>query len=359
MIGTDAPTFTDFDRMMRETKPQLVIVAAVDGTHWRHITCAMELGADVITEKPLCIDEGQCQAIRETWKRTGRKLTVALNARHLPEAKKVKQLLLEKSIGDVLSVDFHEYLDTRHGADYFRRWHYRRENSGTLLCSEACHHFDQVNWWLESAPVSVSAWGDLRFYGRNHPFRSTHCRACPHRSQCCFYWDISKNEKYVKLYVDCESEDGYLRDACVWRADTDIHDTMSVRVKYENGAFLTYTANAYLPLEGQSISLNGTKGRLDVNNFGGDGFQNREVRLSLNSGVSQTVHDSEPQLPGGHRGADTSLQNLLFRNQTCPDPLKLHAEFRAGALSSLIGIAACRSIEREGQPIHIGSLLEL
>jgi predicted dehydrogenase len=276
-----------------------------------------------------------------------------------PKPKKVKQLLLEKSIGDVLSVDFHEYLDTRHGADYFRRWHYRRENSGTLLCSEACHHFDQVNWWLDSTPVAVSAWGDLRFYGRNHPFRSTHCRACPHRSRCRFYWDITKNERYVKLYVDCESEDGYLRDACVWRADTDIHDTMSVRVKYENGAILTYTANAYLPYEGQSISLNGTKGRLDLNNFGGDGFQNREVRLSLNSGISQTVHDSGPQLPGSHRGADTSLQNLLFRNQPCPDPLKLHADFRAGALSSLIGIAACRSIEREGQPIRIGSLLEL
>jgi predicted dehydrogenase len=51
---------------------------------------------------------------------------------------------------DVLTVEFHEYLDTSHGASFFRRWHNLKENSGTLLCTKSSHRFDLVNWWLAS-----------------------------------------------------------------------------------------------------------------------------------------------------------------------------------------------------------------
>ena len=289
LIGTAAPVFTDFDRMVQETRPDAVLITTVDATHWRYNTRAMELGVDVISEKPLCTAEDQCQAILDTEKRTGRKITVGFNARHGTESKRVKQLLLEKAVGDVISVDFHEYLDTSHGADYFRRWHHLKENSGTLLCHKASHHFDLVNWWLDSRPVEVSAAGELKFYGRNHSFRGTHCRSCPFREKCDFYWDLTKVPEYNKLYADCESEDGYLRDACVWRENTNIYDTMSVRVRYENGVLLTYTANTYLPYEGQSVSFNGTKGRLDSVGFGGGGFRQRELRLTRSFGKSELV----------------------------------------------------------------------
>jgi chromosome segregation and condensation protein ScpB len=182
-------------------------------------------------------------------------VTVTFNARHAREAKKVKQLLMEKAIGDVLSVDFHEYPDTSHGADYFRRWHHLKENSGTLLCHKASHHFDQANWWLDSRPVEVTGSGELKFYGRNGAVRGTHCRTCPYRRKCQFNWDVTRNPQYVKLYVECEADDGYLRDACVFRESTNIYDVMSVLVKYENGVRLTYTANTYLPYEGQAISF--------------------------------------------------------------------------------------------------------
>jgi predicted dehydrogenase len=359
IIGTDAPTFTDFDQMVRETKPDAVIVTTVDATHWRYTTRAMELGVDVITEKPLCTDEAQCQAILDTQKRTGRKVTVTFNARHSLDAQKVKQLLMEKAVGDVLSVDFHEYLDTSHGADYFRRWHHLKENSGTLLCHKASHHFDQANWWLDSRPVEVSAWGELKFYGHNNTFRGTHCRECPFRRQCKFYWDVKTQPDFVKLYVNCESEDGYLRDACVWRENTNIYDAMSVRVRYENGVLLTYTANTYLPYEGQSVSFNGTKGRLDLQGFGGGGFENSELRLTRSFGKSETITDLGQQLAGAHGGADTSIQNMIFRNPTGPDPLQLRADLKAGALSSLIGIAAYRSIERGGMPVKIADLVKV
>jgi len=349
----------DFDRMVKETRPDTVMVTTVDATHARYIIRALELGCDAMSEKPLCTDEQQCQAILDAEKKSGRKVTVTFNARHDPMAKKAKELLMEKAIGDVISVDFHEYLDTSHGADYFRRWHRLKENSGTLLVHKASHHFDLANWWLNSTPAEVTAFGDLKFYGRNNSFRSTHCRVCPFKQQCKFYWDVTQNQQHVKLYVDCESEDGYLRDGCVWREDINIYDNMSVVVKYENGVHLNYTANTYVPYEGQAISINGHDGRLDCNEFGGGGFSNKELRLTRSFGKSEVVKDLEAQRAGGHGGADSSLQDLIFRNPQGSDPLGLRAGLRDGALSSLIGIAARQSIERGNQTIKIKDLVKL
>jgi predicted dehydrogenase len=359
IMRTEAPTFVDFDEMVKKTKPDTVVITTVDSTHYRYILRALELGCDAVSEKPMCTDEEQVQAVMDAEKRSDRKLTVAFNARHGRGAKKVKELLMDRVIGDVLSVDFHEYLNTSHGADYFRRWHRLKENSGTLLVHKASHHFDQANWWLDSDPLEVSAIGDLKFYGRNGAFRSTHCRVCPYKSKCKFHWNIMENERYIKLYVNAESEDGYLRDGCVFRMNTNIYDTMAVLVQYENGAQLTYTANTYLPFEGQSISFNGTKGRLDYSGFGGAGHRFSELRLTPSFGESKQITDLGPARKGGHGGSDMGVKDLVFRPGEISDPLGLKADARAGAMSSLIGIAAYRSIEREGQKIRVSDLVNL
>ena len=80
-IGTKAPTFTDFDQMIKTTRPDSVIVTTIDGYHADYVCRAMELGCDVICEKPLCTRADQAQAIVDTQKKTGRKLTVTFNAR--------------------------------------------------------------------------------------------------------------------------------------------------------------------------------------------------------------------------------------------------------------------------------------
>lgn len=358
LMGADAPTYVDFDQMVKETNPDLILITTTDSAHSTYIVRAMQLGKDVLTEKPLCTDEQQVQAIRDAEKKYGKRLIVGFNARHYPEAKKVKQLLMEKAIGDVISIDYQEYLDTSHGASYFRRWHRIKEMSGTLLVSKSCHHFDQVNWWLDSEPVEVVAYGDLKYYGRNNSFRGTHCRVCPYKNKCQFYWDVTKSASAVKLYVDCESEDGYQADGCVWRQDVNIYDTYSVMVKYANGARLTYTANTFMPYEGQEIAINGSKGRIDFNMYGGGGYKDFQLRMTANFGKSDLVTDL-PRRAGGHGGADPSLRDLIFREWEQPDPLGLKASSLAGAYSSLVGIAGYRSIERGGERVKLADLAKL
>jgi len=368
LIGTKAPAYVDFEKMVRETKPDMLIITTMDAAHWRYIIRGLELGLEVLTEKPMCTDEMQCQAILDAVKKTGGKLTITFSARHSPEAQKIKELLMEKAIGDVISVDSHEYLDTSHGASYFRRWHHLKENSGTLLLTECVHHIDQVNWWLASNPVEVSAQGDLRVYGRRGAFRSTHCRVCPFKQQCQFYWDVNErrtdipdrmNPWYVKLYVNCESEDGYLRDGCLFREDTNIYDTMSLRAWYENGVIFTHTTNAFLPYEGLATSINGTGGRIDWSRFRGGGFQSSELRLARAFGKSELIQLPPLSRTGGHGGSDSSMKDLVFRHQPENDPLGLRADVYAGTYATLLGTAGYRSIERGGEKVKVSSLVRL
>lgn len=67
----------------------------------------------------------------------------------MPFVTRIKELIHEGCVGDILSVHFEWMLDTEHGADYFRRWHRKKENSGGLLVHKATHHFDMVNWLID------------------------------------------------------------------------------------------------------------------------------------------------------------------------------------------------------------------
>ena len=67
------PTYdaSEFERMIEETRPDVVIVTSVDRTHHRYIIKAMEMGCDVITEKPLTVDADKLQQIIDCVERTG------------------------------------------------------------------------------------------------------------------------------------------------------------------------------------------------------------------------------------------------------------------------------------------------
>jgi predicted dehydrogenase len=358
-IGANCPTFTEFDKMLSDTKPDKLIVTTVDSTHHEQIIRGLEMGVDVITEKPMTTDEIKAQAILDAEKRTGRTVIVTFNYRYSPHRARIKELLMANAIGKVASVDFHWYLDTEHGPRYFRRWHGLREKSGTLLVHKSTHHFDLLNWWLDSDPEEVVAYGALEFFGKNNPFRSTKCRGCPHQNTCDFYWDITKSAHDMKLYVENEHHDGYIRDACVWREEIDIYDKMAVLIKYANGAQVAYSLTTYSPYEGYRIAFNGTKGRLEAwiherQSWPMEDYD--ELRLTMNFGDTRLIRI--PHGSGGHGGGDARLKDKLFKDPNLPDPLKQSAGTRDGAMSILVGVAARKSID-SGKPVLIASLTDL
>lgn len=356
--GFTCPTFTDFEKMMKETKPDMLIVTTVDSTHHEFIIKGMEMGADVVTEKPMTTDEKKCEAILQAEKKTGKKVIVTFNYRYSPHRAKMYELLRSGVIGDLTSVDFHWYLDTGHGADYFRRWHRLKEKGGTLWVHKATHHFDLLNWWIESDPAEVYATGALEFYGKNNSFRHTHCRPCPHKDNCKFYWDITKRKSLMDLYVAHEQHDGYLRDGCVWKEDIDIYDKMAATIKYANGVQVSYSLTTYSPYEGYRIAFNGTKGRIDAWIEESNPVQKKdydEIVVAKNFGEREFI--KIPHSESGHGGGDKLLKDKIFAGVT-DDPLHQSAGVRDGALSILVGIAARNSCE-SGKPVKIGDLTSI
>jgi len=344
-LGVGCPTFTDFDAMVAQTKPDLVMVTTVDAFHAKYICRALELGCRAMTEKPMAIDEKQCQEIRDVERKYGRNVRVTFNYRYSPDAERIKSILAEGEIGEITSVDFHWYLDTSHGASYFRRWHAYKQNNGSLLVHKATHHFDILNWWLNSDPIEVNAYGDLRYYGFNGPYRAKSCRECSHKTECPYYWDITKSEMDMNLYVKCESEDGYIRDSCLYRQDINIWDNMAVQIKYANDALVSYSLVAGMPYEGYAIGFNGTKGRLDARIYHSQPWQvDRLADIRLTRNFKGTLETTIGEGGGGHWGADDKMQDMIFRG--APDPMGQNAGTRAGAMSILIGIGARHSIEQ-------------
>jgi predicted dehydrogenase len=359
LSGIDVPLYTDdqFDRMIADTKPDVVIVTTKDGMHHKYITRAMELGCDVMSEKPLTVNEEKCNQIIDTQRRTGRKCTVTFNYRYSPHRTQVKELLMSGLIGDVLSVDFHWLLNTFHGTDYFRRWHSHKENSGGLMVHKATHHFDLVNWWLSAVPVSVEANGKRDFYtptmAKRLGLASSHerCHTCPEKDKCTFLLDLAANEQLKELYLDQEKYDGYFRDQCVFRRDIDIEDTMNVIVKYNTGTTLSYSLNAFNAWEGYVIAFNGTRGRFEhgiqeqVTVFG-DG----SVPGAVKPGgtfirvypLRKPAYEVElwPSGQGSHAGGDRVMLDALFLPEPPEDKYLRAADQRAGAYSCLTGIAA-------------------
>ncbi|HOJ09686.1 MAG TPA: Gfo/Idh/MocA family oxidoreductase [Clostridiales bacterium] len=356
----DILVFNDFDTMINETKPDVVIVTTIDSYHHEYIIKALEAGCDVISEKPMTIDSEKCKAILEAEKRTGNKISVIFNMRFMPYASKVKELIKEGIVGEVLNVDLEWMVDTIHGPQYFRRWHRYIEKSGGLLVHKSTHHFDLINWWIDQYPEEVFAFGTRRYYGPTRENRGERCLACNHKKTCEHYWNINSsahNSFYIRYFLNAEKEDGYIRDACVFAEDINIYDTMSVNVKYSKGTLLSYSLIAHSPYEGYRAAINGTKGRLEIGEiFRGKGADQpyRQIKF-FNRNGDIIIYDI-PKAVGDHGGGDDKLMRMLFIGDV-DDPLGCQASSMDGAMSLLIGASANISIA-EKRPIEINEQLK-
>lgn len=374
ITGKSVPIYdaAQFDAMINDTKPEIVIVTTVDGTHHQYIIRAMELGCNVITEKPMTTDEFKCQQIIDAQKKFGKKIIVSFNYRYSPPRTQIKEILMSGIIGNILSVDFHWMLNTQHGADYFRRWHSQKKYSGGLMVHKATHHFDLVNWWLSAIPVTVFAKGKREFYtpemAKRFGLRSYHerCYTCPEKSRCAFELDFEKNKRLKTLYLDNEKYDGYFRDRCVFRPEIDIEDTMNVIVKYNTNATMSYSLNAFNSWEGYYVIFNGSNGRLEhkveekVYVAGDDNIQGAlkeggtSIRVFPLRGVPYEVEVWQGE--GGHGGGDEIMLDDLFSENPKSDKYLRIADQRAGAYSILTGVAANNSIS-SGLKIKVNDLV--
>lgn len=372
----------DVERMIRDERLDRVIVTTPDFTHADYVVRALRAGADVVVEKPLTIDAESVRRIGAAIAETGREVITTFNYRYSPRNSTLRQVIADGEIGAVTSVHFEWALDTVHGADYFRRWHRQKANSGGLFIHKASHHFDLVNWWIAATPVRVFASGGLRFYGAENaaarglgdrPSRGTGVAGDP------FALDLAADERLKELYLDQEQHDGYLRDRDVFDAGITIEDNLAALVDYDSGATMSYSLNAHAPWEGYRVTVNGTEGRAELEVvergavlIGDDGRVVVDPSMHPDASPEDRVRpDSErlvvqrhwegarvvpiPEGIGGHGGGDAYLLRHLFDRVTDDAPLGRVAGYADGVKAVSVGIAGNLSLAT-GEPVRIADL---
>ncbi|MGC0236479.1 Gfo/Idh/MocA family protein [Arthrobacter sp. SD76] len=364
-----------------------VVVTTPDYTHADYIVEALRAGADVVVEKPLTIDAEGCRRITQAVQETGRNVVVTFNYRYSPRNSALKEIIQSGVIGKVTSIDFSWVLDTVHGADYFRRWHREKKNSGGLLIHKASHHFDLVNWWIDDVPERVFASGGLKFYGDKNaaerglgprPDRGTPDADAPAAAEKDpFTLDLREDERLKALFLDNEHYDGYRRDQDVFTGGITIEDNLALVVEYQGGPRLSYSLNAHSPWEGYRVAVNGTEGRAElevveraavtsstdkktvVDPSATPIEEDDAIRRNGERLLVQRHWEAAYEVPivngeGGHGGGDELLLSDLF-NGPGEDPLGRPSGYLDGLRSVSVGIAGNRSLE-SSLPVRIEDL---
>jgi predicted dehydrogenase len=385
--AADLPQYgpAGFADLLAVERPDAVIVTSVDATHAEYVCAALGAGVDVICEKPLTTSAEGLSAVGAAVAASDARLVVTFNYRYSPRNAAVRELIAGGAVGEVTSVHFEWLLDTVHGADYFRRWHRDKANSGGLLVHKASHHFDLVDWWLADEPEQVAALGALRFYGaraaagRGVGGRPERSHGDPALATDPFGIDLAADPRLRALYLDAEADDGYLRDRDVFGGGISIEDNMALLVGYRGGAMLSYSLNAHAPWEGYRVAVNGTAGRLEL-----DVVERAAVRApdtgAVDPGATPDRPSAEPaarvvgsrlllqrhweparEVPiaeagGAHGGGDARLLDDLFRPDRPADPLGRAAGWLDGARAVAIGVAANAALAT-GAPVRLAAVL--
>ncbi|MBR2466145.1 MAG: Gfo/Idh/MocA family oxidoreductase [Clostridia bacterium] len=352
-LGLNAAIYKDFDLMLDELSPDAVLVTTPDGYHHEYIIRALDKGCDVYSEKPMTTTVEKCRAIREAEIRAGKKVRVTFNCRFMPYFAKLKELLAEEIIGKPLSVNYEYMLNPNHGGDYFKRWHRFMEMSGGMMVHKATHHFDIINWLLDDEPTSVCAEGARLYFGNESHPHGERCMTCPHKTACESYGSVCENDHLKKMYFDAEKEDGYQRDHCAFRADTDIYDSMSVSVSYKKGTLLTYSLNLFNTDEGFNMHIIGEKGRLEFSNL----FEGEKHKITVRHRDGSVNEIYFPKGTGSHSGGDDRMMEMLFGNVSEDDVLGQCADSFDGIKSAMIGIGANKSI-KDGIRVELTPILD-
>lgn len=368
----------DLERVIAEQRAEVLIITAPDHTHADYIVRGLDAGLDVVVEKPLTIDPESTRRIAAAVQRTGHRVVVTHNYRYSPRNSGLKKVVQSGRIGTVLSVNFEWVLDTAHGADYFRRWHRDKSNSGGLLIHKASHHFDLVNWWIADVPQRVYARGGVKFYGSENADR----RGLPERPERGTHdgprtpWelDLRRDEQARTLYYDNEAHDGYRRDQDVFGPGVTTEDNLAVIVDYAGGPVLSYALNAHSPWEGYRVAINGTEGRaelevverpavltdqdgaaiVDPSALPEGAARTGGQRLTLQRHWEPAQDIDIVEGSGGHGGGDALLLADVFTGPEA-DPLGRPSDWVDGVRSVAVGMMGNESL-RTGLPVDLADL---
>lgn len=320
------------------------IITTRDSSHADLALQVALAGVNVICEKPVATTIEQCKRLILA-QEISKNIKIVFNSRYMPINKEIKDILSTGRLGEIKLINYNWYIDKAHGAEYFRRWHRKKEESGGLLIHKACHHFDLVNWWLEDFPMQVQAINVLSEFGNRNEGGRT-CRDCTETAACEYKMSDAKKREYDNLYFRCEMQDKYLRDGCVYSKEINVPDIMNVHVKYSKGCLLNYSLIMFAEETGWDLGIVGKNGEIRVHYSASTPYDMIQILNKGKEELRKIVKNNRK-----HEGADDEIRSHLFGT------MEKSLDIKAGINSVIIGLLSEVS-STIGTSIQVNEYLE-
>ena len=320
-FGDDVALVADIDDLLKQDLDAMLVLTP-DHLHASHAVRVLEAGVPTFLEKPMATTIEGADAILDTAYRTGTRLYVGHNMRHMPVIAAMRNAIQAGRIGEVKAVWCRHFVST--GGDfYFKDWHADRRNTTGMLLQKGAHDIDVIHWLASGYTTRVSAVGSLSVYG-----------------------DITdRRDNSDRRMWDWYSTDNWPPTAQKEMATTlDIEDISMANMVLDNGVLASYQQCHFTPDYWRNYTVIGTEGRLE--NFG-DG-SDAVIKL-WNTRFDSYREDADEIIPiqeaeGGHGGADPLLIDEFVRfalegglTRTSPVAARNAVAAGAAATSSLRG----------------------
>ena len=344
--------FQDWQSLVasNEKKAATVINCTMDRFHFESTMKLLELGYDVLLEKPMTPVLEENVRLVQAAEKAGRVLQICHVLRYTPFWQALREVLLSGRLGRIISVTHRENLIYYHMAHSFVRGNWRNQaTSGPMILSKCCHDFDVLLWLLKKNVVSLSSFGSLtHFRPENAPEGATErCTdGCPAADTCKyeatklyvrdgFGWPMNAVSWIPTKEARLEALKTGWYGRCVYHCDNDVVDHQTVNMELEDGTTVTLVMNGQGDEECRTMRWDGTKATL----YGKFSSKGHEIRLHHHitgeiEDVPVIARDSS-----GHGGGDFGIMRS-FINTLKGNPDDSVTTARESLESHLLAFAA-------------------
>ena len=332
-----------------------VIIATPDDRHYEPCIKALELGYDVLLEKPVAPTEKECSEILKLSEKSGRIVAISHVLRYAPYFIALKAVVDSGAIGDIVSVQHQEPIEFAHMAHSYVRGNWRCEKDTTpIILAKSCHDLDIIRWIVGKPCKSISAYGSLHLFKKENmpegaPARCTD--GCPHQGTCPFSAiDIYvRDKRHLGVFdlKDRKDENEIMEKLrtnwygrCVYQCDNDQPDHYVANMEFEGGITSSFTMDAFTPHGGRRTRIMGTKGYIEGN---AKTFTLWDFKTRTSKTWRKDVADFDEYKESGHGGGDFGLVRDFVEAVAAQDPTKLSSSIRDSIESHIMGFAAEKS----------------
>jgi predicted dehydrogenase len=284
-LNPELVAYDSLDKLVNDPEIEWVMIGSWNCYHREHAIAAFEAGKNVFCEKPLATNLEDCLAIREAWKKSGKKFVIGFTLRYSAHYHKIKELIDNGEIGKLVSVEFNETLGFNHGGYIHGDWRRLEKFAGTHLLEKCCHDIDLANWIFGGRASRVASFGGVDFFK-------------------------PENAHYIeKVGKDENGKDAY----CTWpglvsenpfTSEKDVIDNQIALIEYDNGVRATFHTNCNAGIPERRMYILGTEGAIRADVIPG-------IIEMQKIGFNEELKKIDAGVSGGHGGGDIILCQKL------------------------------------------------